>query len=86
MMSGFNAENKTNSTEIDYWDLNETQSDGREIENSNSTYLSLVSYPILLVICTIGNALNVIVLSRLEKFQTKEVFLTSLAVSDSLLM
>ena len=48
---------------------------------------SLISYPLLLLICTLGNSLNIILLIRLRKLHelhVKEVLLIGLAVSDLL--
>ena len=51
----------------------------------DTDYISLISYPILLALCTLGNWLNIILLIRLRrvhKLRVKEVLLIGLAVSD----
>lgn len=70
------------STSGNFISLNDT-SDTSAVDNL-AVYVSLVSYPILFILCTCGNALNIIVISRLVKAQTKEVLLIGLAISDLL--
>ena len=45
-------------------------------------YVELVCYPILLVLCTVGNILGIIVLSTDVAKTTTNVYLICLAVSD----
>ena len=51
-----------------------------------TAYVPLTVYPFLLVLCTLGNTVNLLVLSRLTKIRIKEVLLLGLAVSDTLIM
>ncbi|OQV26106.1 hypothetical protein BV898_00231 [Hypsibius exemplaris] len=53
----------------------------------STSHLSLIAYPCLLVVCSLGNALNVVVLLRLEKkLQLKEALLLALSLSDIVVM
>ncbi|OWA54351.1 hypothetical protein BV898_18759 [Hypsibius exemplaris] len=50
--------------------------------NLDTVYVSLISFPILLVVCTVGNCLNILVLRRLKTLNVKEVLLIGLSVTN----
>ncbi|XP_055346626.1 uncharacterized protein LOC129594091 [Paramacrobiotus metropolitanus] len=51
---------------------------------ARSQYIFIVCYPVLLLICTLGNLLNITVLSSIRPPQCATVFLIALAVGDLL--
>jgi hypothetical protein len=76
----------SNFSEFFCW-WNETPATAKERssladQSFDTTYISLVAYPILLLACTLGNSMNIIILSRLAKIKVKEIILFSLAISD----
>lgn len=52
--------------------------------NNKSTYFGVVVYPILLVVCTVGNLLNIIVLSRVKHARSTTVYFIAMSVADLL--
>ena len=48
--------------------------------------LSLVMFPFLLLVCSIGNFMNIFVISRFDEIQIKEFLLISLSLTDVLAM
>ncbi|OQV22656.1 hypothetical protein BV898_03481 [Hypsibius exemplaris] len=66
--------------------LNGTLFNNGTTETSETVYVPLILYPVLLIVCTVGNIINVLVLSRFTKIRIKEVLLIGLAVSDTFIM
>lgn len=45
-------------------------------------YVLAIGYPILLLVCTVGNCLNIIVLSQTKPVQSIAVYLLAIAIGD----
>ncbi|OWA50962.1 hypothetical protein BV898_15463 [Hypsibius exemplaris] len=59
---------------------------GFTINNTKTLYVEFVSYPVLLLICVMGNLLTLTILTKESKKTTTHVYLTCLAVSDMVVL
>lgn len=51
-------------------------------EASKTAYVFIVGFPPLLLLCTVGNCMNMLILSRAKPLQNTDVYLLATACAD----
>lgn len=59
-----------------------TNSSGSPDEFRSTQYVQMTGYPFLLVLCSVGNVLNIIVLSQIRPHQSVIFYLMAIALGD----